>query len=326
VKPWLKRSRPALIALALVSAVLSLVNASWLAPRPPGRLTLVANRGISQRPDPAAAGGPCAGSRIEAEEGNNYIENTLPSIYKALKLGAQAVRLEVQRTRDGQAVIFQDPALDCRTNGHGAVRDHMLAELKTLDVGYGYTPDKGASFPLRGRGVGAMPTVEAVLQYVPAAGIVFAFINDDPAEADALVAAFGRAGVRIDDKYGFAGPPAVTARLRQLAPGAWIFDPRAPQACIGDYMKTGWTSFLPASCRGTTLILPIDQRWKIWGWPYRFFDRIAKAKSRMLITGPAGDGALRGLDQPEQYDQVPADFHGDLLVEDNWTMGPSLRR
>jgi glycerophosphoryl diester phosphodiesterase len=198
--------------------------------------------------------------------------------------------------------------------------------LKKLDIGFGYTPDKGASFPLRGRGVGAMPTVEEVLRYVPAAGIVFAFTSDDPADADALVAAFRGAEVSIEGKYGFAGPPAVTARLSRLSPGAWTWDPKASQACLGDYVRTGWTSFLPASCRDTSLILPIDQRWKIWGWPYRFLDRIAKAKSRILIFGPAGQRELRGLDQPEQYDQVPANFHGYLFVEDIWTMGPSLRR
>jgi glycerophosphoryl diester phosphodiesterase len=60
----------------------------------------------------------------------------------------------------------------------------------------------------------------------------------------------------------------------------------------------------------------------IWGWPYRFFDRMAKANTRVLIYGK---GAVP-LDRPEQYDQVPADFHGWLWVDDFYTMGPALRR
>lgn len=33
--------------------------------------------------------------------------------------------------------MFRDPALDCRTDGTGPVRDKTLAELQRLDMGYG---------------------------------------------------------------------------------------------------------------------------------------------------------------------------------------------
>jgi glycerophosphoryl diester phosphodiesterase len=323
VRKW----RLALIGLAAVAVPLTLINASWLAPRPPGRLVVVANRGIAVPFDhKGLKDDDCTATRIEPPGDNPYIENTLPSLYRAAKLGADAVAVQVHPTRDGQMVVFHDWTVDCRTDGHGAVRDLTLAELKKLDVGYGYTADGGRTFPFRGKGVGGMPTVEELLRELPAERIVFVFKSKDPGDADALAAAFRRAGVEIDDKYGFTGAPAVVERVRKLAPGAWAYDPREAQKCLVPYLKTGWTGIVPASCRDTTVIVPLNYRWALWGWPYRFLDRMAKAHSRVVIWGSYKNGGLAALDRPEQYDQVPADFHGWLWVDDFYTMGPALRR
>ena len=58
---------------------------------------------------------------------------------------------------------MHDWTLDCRTEGSGTVRSHSMADLKQLDIGYGYTADGGASFPFRGSGIGLMPTLGEVL-------------------------------------------------------------------------------------------------------------------------------------------------------------------
>lgn len=42
-----------------------------------------------------------------------------------------------------------------------------MAELKALDIGYGYTADDGATFPFRGKGVGLMPSIEEVFAAFP---------------------------------------------------------------------------------------------------------------------------------------------------------------
>jgi len=319
--------RIALIAIAAVAVLLSLINASWLAPRPPGRLTVVANRGIAVPFDhKGLKATDCTATRIRPPGDNPYIENTLPSLYRAAKTGADAVAVQVAPTRDGQMVVFHDWTVDCRTDGHGAVRDLTLAEIKKLDAGYGYTADGGRTFPFRGKGVGAIPTVEEMLRELPRTKVVFVFKSKDPAEADALVAALHRAGVPIDDRFGFQGPTNVGRRLRQLVPGAWYIDPEGPKACLKDYVKLGWTGFVPGSCRNTTVVVPLNYRWTLWGWPYRFLDRMAKANTRVVIWGRYEDGNIAGLDRPEQYGEVPADFHGWLWVDDFYTMGPALQR
>lgn len=323
----MRKWRLALIVVAAIAVPLTLINASWLAPRPPGRLIVVANRGIAVPFDHRGLkDDDCTATRIKPPGDNPYIENTLPSLYRAAKLGADAVAVQVHPTKDGQMVVFHDWTVDCRTNGHGAVRDLTLAELKALDVGYGYTADGGRTFPFRGKGVGGMPTVEELLRELPAERIIFIFKSRDPGDADALVAAFRRAGVAIDDKYGFTGVPAIVARMSRLAPGAWAYDPRAAQKCLIPYLKFGWTGMVPESCRDTTVVVPLNYRWALWGWPYRFLDRMAKANSRVVLWGSYKNGGLAALDRPEQYDQVPADFHGWLWVDDFYTMGPALRR
>jgi glycerophosphoryl diester phosphodiesterase len=319
--PW----RPILIVLALVAVPLSLINASWMAARPAGRLVVVAAGGIAQ-PMADGAAGDCAATRIKPPGDNIYIEDTLPSLYEATHMGADAVAVPVQRTRDGRMVLFADRTLDCRTDGHGAIGGHDLAELKRIDIGYSYTPDDGRSFPLRGHGVGAMPTVEELLREIPTMRIVFHFQGRDPADADALAAEFHRVGAPIDDKYVFFGDPAVTARMHRLAPASWTSAVPPGGACLDDYRKIGWSGFVPASCRDATVAVPLEHRWRLWGWPYRFFARMAGANAHVLIYRSEKDGRFTGLDKPEQYDQVPADFHGWLWVDDFYTMGPDLRR
>ncbi len=45
------------------------------------------------------------------------------------------VGVEVYRTKDGQHVIFDGPALDGRSSGTGLISEHSLAELQQLDAG-----------------------------------------------------------------------------------------------------------------------------------------------------------------------------------------------
>jgi glycerophosphoryl diester phosphodiesterase len=316
--------RIALIAAAAVSVLLSLTNASWIAARPPGRLIVVARHGVTQQ---FAPGTGCDAKRMRADPDNVYVENTLPSLYKAARLGADAIEIDVQASADGQAMVFRDTDLGCRTDGAGPLGAKTLAELKRLDVAYGYSADGGRSFPLRGRGVGGMPTVEEVLHEVPKSELIFRFVRDDPAAADAVVAALKRGGAATTpERFGFEGGPAATTRVRQLLPGAWTFPERPSGPCLADYARVGWTSFVPASCRGATIAMTLGDRWTLWGWPYRFLDRMAAADAKVMMFGEEKDGALVGITDVAQYDKVPAGFRGHLFVEDFYTVGAALRR
>jgi glycerophosphoryl diester phosphodiesterase len=314
------------IAIALLAVAVSLLNASWLAPKPKGKLLLVAHRGLAQQFDREGVDKEtCTATRIRPPD-HLFIENTVFSMQNALRFGADVIELDVHPTKDGRMVVFHDWTLECRTNGKGPVRQHTLAELKGLDVGYGYTADGGRTFPLRGRGIGAMPTVEDVLQKLPTTRLAFNFKSKDPRDADGLVAAFARAGMKIDDKYSFYGHPRVTQRLGRLVPGAWTYGKQQMSSCMTDYVKLGWSGFVPESCRNTTVAVPLNYQWAIWGWPNRFLDRMAGANTKVLMFGDYQDGIISGIERPEQLDDVPRDFRGYLWIEDFYTVGRALQR
>lgn len=319
----MKAGRIALIALAAAAVGLSAFNASWIAPKPQGRLDLIARAGVALPVEAPADGAPCSARLLE--EPGTIIENTLFALRNAITMGAQGFALDVHATRDGRAVVFRDPVLDCRTEGTGPVAERTLAELKTLDVGHGYSVDDG-EFPLRGRGVGGILTIEDVLRAYPAAPLLL--ILHSPDAADAALAEFERAGVEIGDPHGFAGDEAALARLRGRTERGWTLDRAAAEACYDAYFATGWIGIVPEECEGRMLSFAIGERsgWSVWGWPYRFLDRIADAESRMLILKEWKRDIPVGLTEPEELGEVPRGYKGLLLVEDMAGVGRALKR
>ncbi len=92
-------------------------------------------------------------------------ENTLPSFAHAVRVGADAVELDLHRSADGHLMVIHDPSLPRTTDGTGRVEELTLEELRAFDAGYRFTTDNGRTFPFRGRGVG-IPTLEEVLEAV----------------------------------------------------------------------------------------------------------------------------------------------------------------
>jgi glycerophosphoryl diester phosphodiesterase len=91
-------------------------------------------------------------------------------------------------------------------------------------------------------------------------------------------------------------------------------------------VKLGWTGLVPASCKGKTILVPLDQKWKVWGWPKRFTARMDGARVHVILTGPSGaNKALTGIATPEQIPEIPREFKGYLWVEDIGVIGPGLR-
>ena len=324
---WRKALNYGAIGLALAFLALTVSNASWLAPDPNGRVKLIAHRGVYQLFDQTGLErDTCTATRIEPPV-HDYLENTVRSMQQAQKLTAQMVEVDIAPTADGRIAVFHDWTLDCRTDGKGATRDLTMAELKALDVGHGYTADGGKTFPFRGKGVGAMPALEEALAALPRTPILFNFKSKDPAEADLLarlLRASGRDVERIGD--GFYGDPAPVERIARHFPKAWAWSKEGARACSEDYVMLGWSGYLPESCRGGTMIVPLNYQWPFWGWPNRLIARMEAAGGRVLMVGAQGDDAKpMGISLPEQLGEVPASFNGYLWVEDIWTVGPALR-
>lgn len=311
---------------AVVLLILTFVNASWLAGKPRGGIRLIAHRGVYQLYDhKGVERDTCTATRIEKPV-HDYLENTVQSMQAARQMGADMVEIDIAPTADGQMAVFHDWTLDCRTEGKGKIRDTILAELKRLDPGYGYTADGGRTFPFRGRQEGAIPTLQEALDALPSTPLLFNFKSKDPAEADQLareLATARRDPVKLRD--GFYGHSAPIDRIRQIYPDAWAWSVEGAKACSKEYMLYGWTSIVPESCRNGTLVVPLNYQWAFWGWPNRTIQRMEKVGARVLIVGPYGEDRPLGLTLPEQLGKIPSTFKGHVWVDDIWTVGPALR-
>lgn len=61
-------------------------------------------------------------------------ENTLSAFRQAVKLGADGIELDVQRTKDGVLVVCHDQTVDRITNGTGPISEQTWKELNGLFV------------------------------------------------------------------------------------------------------------------------------------------------------------------------------------------------
>lgn len=317
--------RVAGMGLAIAFLVFTVINASWIAASPSGIPMLIAHRGIAQVADDEGVKlGDCTATKID-EPYHKLIDNTVDSARRAGQLGAHFVAVDVAKTSDNELVLFADETLDCRTDGTGAVRSKTLAELKALDVGHGYTAD-GKSYPLRGTGRGKMATVEEMFRYtLDRTRLLFHFTAANAGEADLLAAKLKAAGRDpVEENDGIYGPAGPIARIRALYPKAWSWTREEAWKCSSDYRLTGWTSILPESCKGKTMLVPLDSQWTMWGWPNRLIQRMEEHGGKIVVVESYDEGApLRGLTLPEQLGDIPRGFNGFILVEDGFTVTPA---
>ena len=86
-------------------------------------------------------------------------ENTMAAFQAAVKAGAKAIELDVQRTKDGKVVVMHDFYLGRTNNGQGLLKDHTYEELIRLDAGGWFAPEYAGQ---------RLPLLEEVLHQLPA--------------------------------------------------------------------------------------------------------------------------------------------------------------
>lgn len=312
--------------LAIVASVY-VANASWLV-RPRGELRLLAHRGVHQVFDREGLTRQSCTAERSIDTGHALIENTLPSIAAALRYGADVVEIDVHSTIDEDFAVFHDWTLDCRTEGTGVVREHSMAELRTLDVAYGYTFDGGRTYPLRGSGVGMMPSLADVLRAFPDERFLIDVKANEPSEADRLVRYLDRLPEANPARLAFYGGWRPTDRLRELEPELMSFSTARGERCLERYLLTGWAGRVPDECSGSMIIVPGDHAWLLWGWPHRFVQRMNAVGSEVYVGGRMDFRlkSVEGLDQPEQLERLPDEWRAGIFTDRIEVIGPLLGR
>jgi glycerophosphoryl diester phosphodiesterase len=175
---------------------------------------------------------------------------------------------------------------------------------------------------------GSRPTLEEILAVAKPKALMFSFAGTDPVAADRLFAALkaeGRDPVAAHDAFYAPGEAGPIARMRTLLPKAWVFSAQSATACREAYRKTGWTTFLPAECKGGTMMIPLDAQGSLAGWPNRLLARMSGGGGHVIIVAPGNVGGdPKGLDQPQQFGEIPASFNGLIWIDDLWNLGPAL--
>ena len=162
-------------------------------------------------------------------------ENTLAAFQHAAQLGADVLEMDLRVAADGA----------------GAVASLKLAELKRLDAGYRWSPDGGATFPYRGRGV-RVPALEEVFERLAAARMVLEMKQFAPPSVAALCGLIRRAGMQRkvlvasfdgDALAGFRGAcPEVATSMSPLEARLFVtlfglYTPAVPALQIPDRMR-----------------------------------------------------------------------------------------
>lgn len=80
-------------------------------------------------------------------------ENSLAAIESSIKMGADVVELDVQKTKDGQLILMHDKSLDRTTTGKGKIAEWTLDSIRTLYL------KNGAALKTKHR----VPTLEEAL-------------------------------------------------------------------------------------------------------------------------------------------------------------------
>jgi glycerophosphoryl diester phosphodiesterase len=317
---WLRRI---LIALVVFGAAVYIYNASWRVAPPAGSVELIAHRGVHQTFSRADLDNDtCTAERIDPPT-HGFLENTLPSMQAAFEAGADIVELDVHPTTDGQFAVLHDWTVDCRTEGKGETRSPDMAYLKTLDVGYGYTADNGATFPFRGKGVGMMPEFKEVLTAFPDKQFLVNYKSNEVREGDMLADLLTAHPEWRHAVWGAYGGDPPTFRAAELIDGLNVWSRKSLVNCLLQYEGFGWLGVIPEACRNTKVMLPINVAPFVWGWPNLFLERMQQAGSQVILLGPygAGDPGTAGIDTPELLAQVPDGFSGFIWTNKIETIG-----
>lgn len=326
--PGVKMKRPKkhfLWFFLLLLAFIYLNNSSLPAERPTGKPTLLAHRGLAQTFSMEGITNQTnTAQRINKPE-HPYLENTIPSMEAAFRYGADIVELDIQQTKDGMFAVFHDWPLEYRTNATGTTSDYTMAELKLVDVGYGYTADNGQTFPFRGQGVGLMPSLTEVLDHFPERSFLIHIKSNNSQDGEKLAQFLaGLPENRLNQLAVYGGNQPISV-LQKTMPSLRAMSMATLKKSLLSYIAFGWTGFIPPACRNTELHIPLKYAPYLWGWPNRFLNRMDSVNTRVILVSGSGEFS-EGFDTVEDTKKLPVNYNGGIWTNRIDIIGPLFNK
>lgn len=315
-----------LICLSAIVAGVFVMNTNLLAAKVDARPNLMAHRGMAQRFSRVGLTNETCTAAQSLPTEHEFLENTIASMKAAIAVGADVIELDIHPTTDGAFAVFHDWTVDCRTEGRGVTRELSMVELRTLDIGFGYTRDGGKTFPFRGKGVGLMPTLREVLAALPGQKILINIKSNDLEEAELLADFVGGLSLIERGRIWVYGANGVVARFKDLQPDVLAFSRRTLKTCLTKYLAIGWTGIVPAVCEKTIVMIPKNYAPFMWGWPNRFVDRMARAHTPVFVVAPYGKkGPSSGIDSWEMFEDLPKGYRGGIMTNEIALLGELVK-
>jgi glycerophosphoryl diester phosphodiesterase len=295
----------------LLTLFIFLNNSSIFTKEREGDPLLLAHRGLGQTfIMEGITGETCTAERIYPPE-HPYLENTIPSMKSAFENGGDVVELDIKPTKDGQFAVFHDWTLECRTNAEGTTKEYTMAELKQLDIGYGYTADNGKTYPFRGKGVGLMPSLDEVFTHFPEGSFLIHIKSDDPEEGKQLAEVLEKLPENRLGQLTVYGGDQPIATVKKELPDLRVMSKATLKSCLLPYIAVGWTGYIPSACEKTQLHIPEKIAPLLWGWSDKFLNRMDSVDTRVIVV--AGDGGWsEGFDTPDDLNRLPSNFSGGI--------------
>jgi glycerophosphoryl diester phosphodiesterase len=270
---------------------------------------LLAHRGLAQTFDISQVEWDTNTAEIIYEPEHEYLENTIESIKVAFEYGADVVELDIQRTKDRKLAVFHDYELSMRTDGHGDIGEYTMEELKQLDIGYGYTSDKGKSYPFRGKGLGMMPELKEVLEAFPNKELLIHMKRSDLETAKILWTYLESMSPERLEQMTFYGNEEGLVYLREQNSSIRVFSIEYLKKALIKYELLGWAGYIPKEMHNMQIHIPLAYAKYLWGWPHKFVDRMESVNTRVIIVEGNGKWS-EGFDTVELVEKIPKGFRG----------------
>ena len=275
----------------------------------PNSFDIVAHRGVHQNYHKKDMNWKttCTAKRIYTPT-HKYLENTIESSQAAFDLGATIVEIDINRTSDDHIVLFHDWMLECRTEAKGKISDFPLDYLKTLDIGYGYTFDDGKTFPFRGKGVGKMPTFMEVLKKFPDKKFFIDHKDGSKKTAELLVEVIKSIPTDQQDRFYYWGRENTFKYINAEIPKVkrLFCNRRQMKKWLIRYLLTFGLSGFPVESQGYVLAMPPKYLNILWGWPYRFLNKVHNAGAKFYLMIDTEEDAKKYVDFP--VDGIVTDY------------------
>lgn len=211
-------------------------------------------------------------------------------------------------------MVFHDSRVESRTERQGNVSDYTLAELQEMDVGYGYTSDGGKTYPLRGTGIGLMPSFDEVMKEFPGKEFLVHIRDEGREIGEILLDRLRRMGDKESSSISIYGNDEATKLIRAEYPTMKALTLKLMKPAILQYMLVGWMGIVPKRMKNMELHLPIEYARFLWGWPSRLVRRMEKANTRIVIVKKRGQWS-GGFDTVEDLKEIPDKYCGTIWTD-----------